>query len=264
MAASPAYMLGVLDVLVKSGAVSREYAAGAADVLTKSAALWRSSGPVQLSADWYNPFDTQAENIQQQWNPYKDRLGGRRLTPEQAREVMDRARTWTYGFGDKASANMGHWWRRFKYFLNGNKSEGWLGKVMSPEESNRLREYEYDKIRLDQMREAEGGVPAELQAALQDAMVGNAKAVYYDQANYMPEEQRKYMYGNNANEAANKFRTNSGTQAMRGGMYEPKYDKESVAVKAKSLSNNPYSHMYGSKDRARLYSRAYTNGFGMN
>lgn len=263
MAVSPAYMLGVLDVLVKSGAVSRAYAAGAASVLTKSAALWRSSGPAPLSSSWLNPFDTQAENIQQQWNSLGDRNNGQPVTPDQARQVMDKARTWTYGFGDKASANLGHWWRRTKYFLNGNSSDGWLGKQMSPEESNRLREYEYDKIRLDQMREAGGAAPAELQAALQDGMVGNAKNVYHDQAQYMSPEQHRMMYGEDENEAADKFRTTAGTQAMRGGGYEPKYDKESVAVKTKSINNNPLAHMYGSKDRAKLYTRSFKNGVGM-
>ncbi len=263
-ARSPEYMLGVLDVLVKSGAVSREYAAGAADVLTKSAALWRSSGPAPLESFWLNPFDSQAENIQQQYNALQDENGGKPVTPEQAREAMDRARTWTYALGDKASANMHHWWNRAKYLLNGNSSEGWLGKVMSPEESNRYREYEYDKIRLDQLREAAGGVPAELQGAIQDAMVGNAKYVYHDQKQYMAPEQHKKTFGRNEEAAADKFRTEGGTNAMRGGYYkQPQHDTQSVTPKTPSMHNNPTANMYGSKDRARLFTQSYMNGIGM-
>lgn len=268
MTPSPAYVLGVLDTLVKAGEMSPAYAAGVADVLVKEAAA--------ASSSWYNPFDTQAENIQQQWNAYADRnpgsynfaTGQSTIDPEEAARVMDKARVFTSGFGDKASANMAHWWNSTKRFLNnpfsGGSNDGWLGKTMSPEESNRLREYEYNKIRLKQLQEAGGAnVPAALQAALQDKMVRDAKYVYRDQQNYMSPEELKARFGEDEDDAAAQFRTPEGTAAMRGGSYKPKYDTQSAKPPAPSVNNNPLAHMYGNKDRNKLFTRSFRNGLGM-
>jgi hypothetical protein len=260
---SPSYAIGVLDVLVKSGEISPDYAAGVADVLLKDA---------QYASAWYNPFDTEAENLQQQWNSYMNR-GAVKQDPTtgqvsvgvgKAKEMIDKAQPWYDGLGARAGANFSHWGRSLKYLLNGNSPEGWLGKAMSPEESARLREYDRNKVRQNFLRRGGAAVPAALQSAFQDEAARDARWARRDQSRYMAPGALDAEFGADEEAAAAKFRSTQGTAMMRGGAYKPKYDVASAQTpQRQSIHTSPLAGMYGSKDRAKLFSQPFRNGLGM-
>ena len=257
MERSSAYVLGVLDTLVKAGEISPAYASGMASVLTKEA---------QYASAWYSPWDTEAENLQQQWNGFMNRnpgafnarTGQATVSSGQAKEMIDKARPWYDNMGGRASANMRHWGRVATSWL-----PEWLGgKKMSVEESRRLLEHDRNKFRQDYLNRGGAAVPAALHAAFQDAATRDAKYARRDQTRYMHPGQLEAEFGENDEAAGNKFRTAYGTGAMRGGLYKPVYDKRSAQVPKPSIHSNPLSGMYGSAERQKLYSQPFRGGLG--
>lgn len=259
MGHSPSYAIGVLDVLVKSGEISPDYAAGVADVLLKDA---------QYASAWYNPFDTEAENLQQQWNSYMNRgaiqqdptTGQVSVGAGKAKEMIDKAQPWYDGLGARAGANLRHWGRVAQSWL----PEWMTGKQMSSEESARLREYDRNKIRQDFLRRGGTAVPAALQSAFQDEAVRDARWARRDQSRYMEPGALKAEFGADEEAAAAKFRSTQGTAMMRGGVYKPQHDVASAQTpQRQSIHTSPLAGMYGSKERAKLFSQPFRNGLGM-
>lgn len=256
MARSTAYIAGVLDTLVKAGAVSPAYAAGVSSVLVKDA---------QYASAWWNPFDTEAENLQQQWNGFMNRNPGA-VDPRtgmvsvgagQAKEMIDKARPWYDSMGGRAMANMRHWGRMASRIL----PEFITGKQMSAEESRRLLEYDRNKFRRDFLNRGGAAVPATLHAAFQDEATRDAKYARRDQRYFMSPEKLNAEFGVNDEAAAKKFRSPWGTAAVRGGMYDSAHDVQ--APRTRTMHNSPLAGMYGSKDRNRLFTQSYRNGLGM-
>ena len=96
---SPEYILGALDVLVKSGEVSPAYAAGVADVFVKNAGLfWNSMGNDYMTE--YNKFRAA--------HPERVKPNGTLdLTPDEATAMFDRSRNWYNSIGP--DGGWGNW-----------------------------------------------------------------------------------------------------------------------------------------------------------
>lgn len=253
MTPSPAYVLGALDTLVKAGEVSPAYAAGVVDVLAKE-------------AGWL--FDTEAENLTQQWgdymqqnpNAYDFATGRATIGAGQAKQMIDSARPWYDNMWGRMGANIAHGWRRAKSWM----PEAMVGKSMSAEESRRLLELDRNRFRQDYLNRAQGAAPAALYGAFQDEATRDARYAYRDQQNYMsPDELAARFRAEDEDDAAAQFRTPEGTAAMRNGLYKPTHDKQSAKPPAPSINNNPLAHMYGNKDRNKLFTRSFRNGLGM-
>lgn len=251
MERSPAYVLGVLDTLVKAGEVSPSYAAGVASVLQKEAGLFSDSAGVNLTQQW---DDFVAKNR----GAYNPQTGQATMTGAQAKGMIDSARPWYDNMGGRAMANLRHWGRSATSWL----PEWVAGRRMSVEESRRLLEHDRNKFRQDYLARANGAGPSALYAAFQDNATRDAKYARRDQTRYMHPGQLEAEFGENDEAAAAKFRSPQGMAAMRGGLYKPTYDTRSAKTPKPSIHNNPLSGMYGSAERQKLYSQPFRGGLG--
>lgn len=221
---SSAYVLGVLDVLVKSGEVSPAYAAGVADVLSKQ-------------ADW-NPFwwDSAGQNYQeemQKWlanNPNaRDPVTGRiNITGDQAAQIIDNSRHWWTGAGRRSMDYLGNRIRKaFRW---------WPGTTMTADMYDRELEDRRNAFRNDYMKDlrSQTGVHAEVEGALQDKHVQDADFRVLDaQRTMLPSEREAAGY---TPDYADRYRNIYGTGAIQSGIYKPKYDK---------VRKTPYESKYG-------------------
>lgn len=249
---SPFYVIGVLDALVKSGEISPDYAAGVASVMQKEAGILPDSAGVNLTQQW---DDFVAANR----GAYDPSTGKAVITGAQAKEMIDKAQPWYDGLGARTGANLRHWGRVAKSWL----PEWMTGKQMSSEESARLREYDRNKVRQDFLSRANGAGPSALYAAFQDEAVRDARWARRDQSRYMAPGAVNAEFGADEEAAAAKFRSAQGTAMMRGGVYKPRHDVASAQTPRQSVHTSPLAGMYGSKDRAKLFSQPFRNGLGM-
>lgn len=252
---SSAYVLGALDALVKSGEVSPEYAAGVVDVLSKE-------------ADWTPWADSNAQNLLEEWqgfakaNPgaYNAQTGRMTLNGQQAKQILRNSRHWWTDAGGRMADAIGS----FGSWL-GNKFDP-TAKSMSWEDMKRMhavKQNNRDLAQLQRLRQSGAIVPSELYSALQDQHTRDAETAWHTAGRFMSNAERSARYGDTIDAAKERYRTLQGTAAMRGGLYNPTYDKASAKPKTPSMHNDSMAHMYGSKDRAKLYSSSFRNGLGM-
>ena len=157
----PAYTIGMLDAMVKSGAVPPDYARGAASVLCKAA-----DGLDDAMRGWLDAHPGK--------DPAKD------LTEDDAVAIVDNSRGfWTQGFR-RAGYNVADRFRRATSWWGSAPWAGWSSKdfdIALREEQNRAR-YDYLKaVRAQRIKKHRANHPLlhpVLEARLQDRFMRNA------------------------------------------------------------------------------------------
>lgn len=237
--ATPAYILGALDALVKAGEVSPAYALGVSSVLEKSAGLvWDSSynDTVGAYAQWRKA------------NPDKA------LTPDIARQFMrdnaynwynidkDRVSTW-----DWAKNRIGKYWNK-TWWGNDNKTSDMYDREL---------ELMRNKGSLSRLKEWEGqgkALPPELAGALQDAFHRDAQFVSNDAKKYMNHDEIEAAgYGDGL---ANTFNTQAGNAAINSGMYKGQFAKPNTPAPDSTQYGKNLAPQYGA-NKDLFYKRDY-------
>jgi len=232
---TPAYMLGALDALVKSGAVSADYAAGVVDVLVKDA--WFASSPNQ--------------NFKDLLDEWRAEHPGEKMTREAARDIVLRSRPWYYR-AFRPNAGWGEYLgNRWDKIMAAIKSTFGQRKYPTGEQYDTLLE---DRENLELRRFADENLilDNEVSGALQDEFVRVGKQVVKDAKKYMPEiERNQWGYDD---DWPSVHRTRQGTMALRGGFFKPEYDTESVTTpEPDPPRGKPLPDSYG--DNKKLFSR---------
>lgn len=252
MEPSPAYVLGALDALVQAGEVSPAYAAGVADVLAKRAD--------------YTPFpDSAGQNFQEEVEAWlaghPDAVGadGRlNISGDDAARIVDGSRHWWTGLGRRSSDYWGNRLRKWTRWASG--ANPMTAAMYDRELEDRRNAFRRDYVASLRQKT---GIRGEIEAALQDKHVRDARRRYEDAKKTVGHTRLVRQFGRDAEWYADKFRTAPGTAAMRGGLYSPQYDKKTVAPRSGSKYDSPLIHMYGHKDRALLFSEPFRKGLGM-
>ena len=235
---TPAYIMGVLDALVKAGAVSPAYAAGAASVLTKQAGLFGN---------------TAAQNYHDNYMRWRAQNPGQQLTPDAARQLALDSRNW-YEKAFSPAAGWGTW--------ASNRAGKWTAGIRSVfGASNVPTSAEYDRAYKDEVNkqlkpyiDTHYNLDAQAAGATQDAFVRDADFRVLDAKRTMSDLARENA--GLTEDYADQYRTEGGTAAIRGGPYKPKYDTKSTKPPEQYGQNLPKS--YGA-NKSMFYRVGYTN-----
>lgn len=237
---TPAYILGALDALVKTGEVSPVYAAGVADVLAKSAGLWWDSS----AQDYANNY-----NAWLRANPSRVRKDGTvDIRPDEATALVDKSRNWYQKLAPKAG--WGGWaknmWGRATRWLPG-KSD-YLTSEYYDREYNDMA----NRRRADWLKRYNLALHPEVAGAVQDAHVRDAGFRVQDAKHTMSKSDREAA--GLTDDYANTFKTRQGDAAIGAKLYKPQFDKPTPA--------SPYGknlpHSYGTNSHM-FYRVGYNN-----
>lgn len=236
-----AYIAGVLDTLVKAGAVSHGYAAGLVDGLSKQAdwAPWADS-----------PQQNYWEAVQDYAEQHPERVAGGRfeISPDEAAKLIDDSRHWYTGgldrLGTLASNRLRKWTR-------------WLpGRNMTAAMYDRELEDSRNRFRRDYMRQLmqDGwAINPQVAAAVQDKHYRDAKMRMADARRTMgPAAAYRAGY---TDDYAESFRTQQGDAAIASGQYKPVYDTKNPAYApgADDVARRPPRSMYGGEEMRRRH-----------
>lgn len=243
---SPEYILGALDVLVKSGEVSPAYAAGVADVLVKNAGLfWNSMGNDYMTE--YNKFRAA--------HPERVKPNGTLdLTPDEATAMFDRSRNWYNSIGPD-----GGWgnWIKNRWKKNVSRHMWWNddpGAEYYDREYNDMK----NQRRLELMQSSNLALHPEVAGAIQDAHVRDANFRYQDARAFMDPGQMEAAGIDE--DYAEKYRTAAGNSAVNGGAYKAKYDTKPKGP-PKPRYGEGLPDTYGGNKKL-FYRTGYGRGFG--
>ena len=261
MQKSAAYIMGAIDALVESGAMSPAYAAGVADVLVKDASVffWPDTDKENFRDAWDDFWEDNKNNPdifrRNAKNNDPERI---RMTGEQAKKILRQSRHWWTELGGKTGDALGSFF-------------GWLGNKFDPsapsmswDEMKKLYTIKQNRRDLTHLRrlEDEGtDIPQALYGALQDRHVKDMRDAWKTIVKFTGLTERDAKYGYNLNDAVEKFRTVYGKGSMRAGYHDPIFDKPE-RPKPPSVRTDPRASMYGSEDRARLFSRDFRSSLG--
>jgi len=216
---TPAYILGALDALVKSGAVSPAYADGVASVLTKEAGLF---------------WDSAAQNMHDNYREWREKNPYAQMTPEKARELALSSRNWysrafspNAGWGNWISNRFGKWTSGIRRFFGGSNV---------PDAAAYDRELrDMENQRLDNYVSENMTTAPEVAGALQEGFVRDADFRVNDAKQYMSEVNR--VHAGLTDDYADQYKSRAGSAAIRGGAYNPKY--EGAKIKPPGPSTTP-------------------------
>lgn len=222
------YIAGVMDTLVKAGAVSPEYASGVLDTFVKK-------------ADWSLLPDSPFQNYWEEIQSTADKaIGSSRkymspaqlaearqraissMSPEQQLEIIARSRHW-YDNGFSRAGN--YLSNRFNRYI-ANPIGRFLGTSNRTASSydhelahNRAKELEaYQARELDPMLKMMGVVRAGAQERANDV-----ENLYRTDTRYYMSDAKRRQLGYNKN-PSDVYRSDVTDSAIAGGMYKPKHD----------------------------------------
>jgi hypothetical protein len=238
---TPAYILGALDVLVKTGAVSPDYAAGAASVFVKQAGLFG---------------DTAAQNMEDNYTAWREQNPHAEMTPEKARELALQSRNWysrafspNAGWGNWFSNRMGKWTRGIRSFFGASN-------VPSAEQYDReLQDMENQNLS-NYMSEHNHGLPPEVAGALQEGFIRDAHRRVLDAKDTMTEMER--IDAGLTDDYIDQYKSIQGNTAIRGGAYKPKYDKAKIKATPQPGYGKKVPKSFGANS-TMFYNVGYTN-----
>ena len=232
---TPAYILGVLDSLVKAGAVSSDYAAGFASVLTKQAGA--------------------AQNFHDNYKEWKRKHPDQRMDPEQVREMLLKSRPW-YTRAFSPNSGWGNWFsNRIGKMMRGPRAYFGATATPSSEAYDRaLRDMENREL-FDYI-EDEYTLPAEVAGAIQDLFVRDAGFRVRDAKRTMSDFTRREE--GLTDDYADSYRTAQGEFAIRSGYYVPKWDKKPLEKHDEPPYGKDLPSSYGA-NKHLFYRVGYTN-----
>ncbi len=243
--ASAAYMAGVLDTLVKAGAVSQGYADGLMAGLSKQ-------------ADWTPWVDSAQQNYWEEVNAYAkahpERVSGNsfQISPDEAAQLIDNSRHWWTGAGQRTKTYLGNRIRKAFRWLPGNNKTGAMYDRELEDSRNRFRR---DYMQRELMQNGMAINP-QVAAAVQDK--------HYRDARMRVADARRTMGVGGAGGAgytdsyADEYRTPQGDAAIRAGQYKPVYD-------TKNTGQPQYGYRQQSSDaRVRQLQQTYGANWQMH
>ena len=220
---SAAYMAGVLDTLVKAGAVSQGYADGLVDGLSKQ-------------ADWAPWADSAQQNYWEEVNAYAkahpERVqgGSFQISPDEAAKLIDNSRHWWTGAGQRSATYLSYLLRKWTRWLPGNNMTGAMYDRELEDSRNKFRR---DYMR-DQLMQNGMAINPQVAAAVQDK--------HYRDAQMRVQDARRTMGDAGArakgydDRYAQSFRTEQGNAAVASGQYRPVYDTKNTGMSNDSTS----------------------------